>query len=193
MQILSPYRTEGACSTDQLNLVIRELVNPLREDTVDLKVGGSFFRVGDKVMQRKNIDKVSNGDIGYIRKMERNDKGDMCVTIAFSDSRIVEYEMEDMTHIELAYATTIHKAMGSEYDYVVMPLIRSHARMLSRNIFYTAVTRAKKQVFLVGQKPALMVAIHKKVDGKRNTLLGERTAKYLKVYSVRQEQMKKAS
>ena len=193
VQILSPYRTEGACSTDQLNLVIRELVNPLREDTVDLKVGGSFFRVGDKVMQRKNIDKVSNGDIGYIRKMERNDKGDMCVTIAFSDFRIVEYEMEDMTHIELAYATTIHKAMGSEYDYVVMPLIRSHARMLSRNIFYTAVTRAKKQVYLVGQKPALMVAIHKKVDGKRNTLLGERTAKYLKVYSVRQEQMKKAS
>ena len=193
VQILSPYRTEGACSTDQLNLVIRELVNPLREDAVDLKVGGSFFRVGDKVMQRKNIDKVSNGDIGYIRKMERNDKGDMCVTITFSDSRIVEYEMEDMTHIELAYATTIHKAMGSEYDYVVMPLIRGHARMLSRNIFYTAVTRAKKQVFLVGQKPALMVAIHKKVDGKRNTLLGERTAKYLKVYSVRQEQMKKAS
>ena len=193
VQILSPYRTEGACSTDQLNLVIRELVNPLREDAVDLKVGGSFFRVGDKVMQRKNIDKVSNGDIGYIRKMERNDKGDMCVTIAFSDFRIVEYEMEDMTHIELAYATTIHKAMGSEYDYVVMPLIRSHARMLSRNIFYTAVTRAKKQVYLVGQKPALMVAIHKKVDGKRNTLLGERTAKYLKVYSVRQEQMKKAS
>lgn len=193
VQILSPYRTEGACSTDQLNLVIRELVNPLREDAVDLKVGGSFFRIGDKVMQRKNIDKVSNGDIGYIRKMERNDKGDMCVTIAFSDSRIVEYEMEDMTHIELAYATTIHKAMGSEYDYVVMPLIRSHARMLSRNIFYTAVTRAKKQVYLVGQKPALMVAIHKKVDGKRNTLLGERTAKYLKVYSVRQEQMKKAS
>ena len=193
VQILSPYRTEGACSTDQLNLVIRELVNPLREDAVDLKVGGSFFRVGDKVMQRKNIDKVSNGDIGYIRKMERNDKGDMCVTIAFSDSRIVEYEMEDMTHIELAYATTIHKAMGSEYDYVVMPLIRSHARMLSRNIFYTAVTRAKKQVYLVGQKPALMVAVHKKVDGKRNTLLGERTAKYLKVYSVRQEQMKKAS
>lgn len=193
VQILSPYRTEGACSTDQLNLVIRELVNPLREDTVDLKVGGSFFRVGDKVMQRKNIDKVSNGDIGYIRKMERNDKGDMCVTIAFSDSRIVEYEMEDMTHIELAYATTIHKAMGSEYDYVVMPLIRSHARMLSRNIFYTAVTRAKKQVYLVGQKPALMVAIHKKVDGKRNTLLGERTVKYLKVHSVRQEQMKKAS
>ena len=193
VQILSPYRTEGACSTDQLNLVIREMVNPLQEGAVDLKVGSNFFRVGDKVMQRKNIDKVSNGDIGYIRKMLRNDKGDMHVTIEFSDSRIVEYEMEDMTHIELAYATTIHKAMGSEYDYVVMPIIRSHARMLSRNIFYTAVTRAKKQVYLVGQKAALMVAIHKKVDGKRNTLLGERTGKYLKVYSVRQEQMKKAS
>lgn len=193
VQILSPYRTEGAASTDQLNLVIREIVNPLPEGAVDLKVGSNFFRVGDKVMQRKNIEKVSNGDIGYIRKMIRNDKGDLRVTIEFSDSRFVEYEMEDMTHIELAYATTIHKAMGSECDYVVMPIIRSHSRMLSRNIFYTAVTRAKKQVILVGQKPALMVAIHKKVDGQRNTLLGERTAKYLKIYSVRQEQMKKAS
>lgn len=193
VQILSPYRTEGAASTDQLNLVIREIVNPLPEGAVDLKVGSSFFRVGDKVMQRKNNQKVSNGDIGYIRSIARNDKDDMRVSIEFSDSRIVEYEMEDMKHIELAYATTIHKAMGSEYDYVVMPIIRSHAHMLSRNIFYTGVTRAKKQVYLVGQKPALMVAIHKKVDGKRNTLLGQRTAKYLKVYALKQEQMKKAS
>ena len=193
VQILSPYRTEGACSTDQLNLVIREMVNPPREDDFDLKVGSNFFRVGDKVMQRKNIEKVSNGDIGYIRKMLRNDKGDMRVTIEFSDSRIVEYEMEDMTHIELAYATTIHKAMGSEYDYVVMPIIRSHAHMLSRNIFYTAVTRAKKEVYLVGQKAALMVAIHKKVDGKRHTMLAERTGKYLKVFNAKLEQMKKAA
>ena len=193
VQILSPYRTEGACSTDQLNQVIRELVNPPREDEFDLKVGRNFFRVGDKVMQRKNIEKVSNGDIGYIRKMVRNDKGDMRVTIAFSDSRIVEFEMEDMEHVELAYATTIHKAMGSEYDYVVMPIIRSHAHMLNRNIFYTAVTRAKKEVYLIGQKAALMVAIHKKVDGKRHTLLGERARKYLKVFTVKLEQMKKAA
>ena len=193
VQILSPYRAEGACSTEQLNLVIREFVNPLPEDAVDLKVGSHFFRVGDKVMQRKNIEKVSNGDIGYIRKMARNDKGDMRITIEFSDSRFVEYEMEDMANIELAYATTIHRAQGSEYDYVVMPIIRSHAHMLSRNIFYTGVTRAKKQVYLVGQKVALMVAIHKKVDGKRNTLLGERTGKYVKVYALKQEQMKKAS
>lgn len=193
VQILSPYRTEGACSTDQLNQVIRELLNPPREDEFDLKVGRNFFRVGDKVMQRKNIEKVSNGDIGYIRKMVRNDKGDMRVTIEFSDSRIVEFEMEDMEHVELAYATTIHKAMGSEYDYVVMPIIRSHAHMLNRNIFYTAVTRAKKEVYLIGQKAALMVAIHKKVDGKRHTLLGERTGKYLKVFTAKLEQMKKVA
>ena len=193
VQILSPYRAEGACSTEQLNLVIREFVNPLPDGNVDLKVGNRFFRVGDKVMQRKNIEKVSNGDIGYIRKIFRNDKGDMRITIEFSNSRVVDYEMDDMENIELAYATTIHRAQGSEYDYVVMPIIRSHAHMLSRNIFYTGVTRGKKQVFLVGQKAALMVAIHKKVDGKRNTLLGQRTAKYLKVYALKQEQMKKAS
>lgn len=191
VQILSPYRVEGACATEQLNMVIRELVNPPQEDAVDLKVGNHFFRVGDKVMQRKNTGKVSNGDIGYIRKMARDDQGNLLVTIAFSGQRVVEYELEDMAQIELAYATTIHKAMGSEYGYVIMPVIRSHAHMLNRNILYTAVTRAKKELYIVGQKPALMMSIHKKVDGKRNTLLGERTAKYMKVYAIRRE--KKAS
>lgn len=76
----------------------------------------------------------------------------MKVTIEFAEDRVVEYGLEDMANIELAYATTIHKAMGSEYDIVILPIIRSHAIMLKRNLVYTAITRAKRRVFLVGQK-----------------------------------------
>ncbi len=193
VQILSPFRTEGAAGTDQLNLVIREAVNPPRDDSPDVKVGSQYFRVGDKVMQRQNNSKASNGDIGYIQSISHNEKGALVVTISFPPNREVGYELEDMKHIELAYATTIHKAMGSEFEFVIMPVIRSHAMMLCRNIFYTAITRAKKQVILVGQKPTLMIAIHKNEVGRRNTRLAERIGNYLKAYTAKQEQMKRAS
>lgn len=187
VQILSPFRSEGPASVEQLNAAIRELVNPIKDEIADLKVGSNYFRVGDKVMQTKNNEKASNGDIGYIRKMRRNEKNEIMVTIAFSDSRIAEYSIEEMSHIELAYAITVHKAMGSEFDIVIMPILRSHYIMLNRNIVYTAITRAKEQVIPVGQKKMLIAAILKKTTGKRNTLLGERIGKYLKAFVCRNE------
>lgn len=192
VQILSPFRSEGPASVEQLNAAIRELVNPARDEFADLKVGSHYFRVGDKVMQTKNNAKASNGDIGYIRKMGRNAKNEMVVTIEFSGDRIAEYGMEEMSHMELAYATTVHKAMGSEFDIVIMPILRSHYIMLNRNIVYTAITRAKEQVIPVGQKKALIMAILKKATGKRNTQLGERIGKYLKAFT-RQNELKKVS
>lgn len=192
VQILSPFRSEGLASVDQLNAAIREMVNPVKDDTPDLKVGGRYFRLGDKVMQTKNNTKASNGDIGYIRKMGRDEKNEMRVTIEFAGDRIAEYGMEEMSHIELAYATTVHKAMGSEFDIVILPVLRSHYIMLNRNIVYTAVTRAKEQVISVGQKKALIMAILKRTADKRNTLLGERIGKYLKAFA-RQEELKKVS
>ena len=89
VQILSPFRSEGPASVEQLNAAIRELVNPARDEFADLKVGSHYFRVGDKVMQTKNNAKASNGDIGYIRKMARNAKNEMVVTIEFSGDRTV--------------------------------------------------------------------------------------------------------
>lgn len=192
VQILSPFRSEGPASVEQLNAAIRELVNPARDEFADLKVGSHYFRVGDKVMQTKNNAKASNGDIGYIRKMGRNAKNEMDVTIEFSGDRIAEYGMEEMSHMELAYATTVHKAMGSEFDIVTMPILRSHYIMLNRNIVYTAITRAKEQVIPVGQKKTLIMAILKKATGKRNTQLGERIGKYLKAFT-RQNELKKVS
>ncbi len=192
VQILSPYRTDGLASVDNLNRCIREMVNPITGDILDLKAGNRFFRIGDKVMQTKNNAKASNGDIGFIRKMERNEKSGMKITIEFSDSRIAEYGLEDMGNIELAYATTIHKAMGSEYDIVIMPILRSHAIMLRRNLVYTGITRAKQKVILVGQKGMLIMAIHKNDSGQRNTKLGVRIGKYLQAFT-RQAKLKKAS
>ena len=191
VQILSPFRSEGLASSDQLNRTIREIVNPIQDNLPDLKVGGNYFRLNDKVMQNKNNGKASNGDIGFIRKIGRNENNELKVTIAFSESRIVEYGMEEMEHMELAYATTIHRAMGSEYDIVILPVIRNHMRMLKRNLIYTAVTRAREKVVLVGQKWVLFQAIHKTAD-KRNTMLGERICKYAKSFAKQQE-LKKAS
>lgn len=192
VQILSPFRSDGLASVEQLNAAIREMVNPVKDDTTDLKVGSHYFRVGDKVMQTKNNDKASNGDIGYIRKMGRNEKNEMKVTVEFSGNRIAEYGLEEMSHMELAYATTVHKAMGSEFDIVIMPVLRSHYNMLNRNIVYTAITRAREQVIPVGQKKTLIMAILKKTTGKRNTLLGERIGKYLKAFT-RRDELKKVS
>ena len=101
--------------------------------------------------------------------------------------------MEDMKNIELAYATTVHKAMGSEYDIVIMPIIKAHYNMLKRNLVYTGITRAKHRVILIGQIGMLYMAIHRNETGNRNTALGERIANYKKVYDIKKEELKKVS
>ena len=193
VQILSPFRLEGLTAVDQLNRTIRELVNPSQNDLPDLKVGSRYFRVGDKVMQTKNGASASNGDIGFIREIQHDDTGELKVTIAFAEDRIAKYNLEQMAHIELAYATTIHKAMGSEYDTVILPIMKSHAIMLKRNLIYTAITRAKEKVIMVGQKGMLIMAIHKNDAGRRKTMLGERIKKYLNALALKQKQEKMAS
>lgn len=193
VQILSPFRSDGAASVEQLNATLRELVNPLPEDVLDLKVGNRYFRVGDKIIQTKNNDKASNGDIGFIRKIGRNTNNELQVTIEFSESRSVDYGFEDMGHIEHAYATTIHKSQGSEYGVVIIPVIRAHAIMLKRNLIYTAITRAKQKVILIGQFPMLYMAIGRDEASKRNTLLGERISNYVKVFTTKEANLKKAS
>ena len=183
VQILSPFRSTGAASADQLNEAIRELVNPQTEDA-DLKVDNHYFRIGDKVMQNRNSGKASNGDIGFIRGFRHDERDGMRIAIQFSPTRVVEYSMEEMGHVELAYATTVHKAQGSEFDVVIFPLLRSHARMLTRSLVYTAITRAKAKVILVGQIGMLYMAVHKDDTGKRNTQLGRRITLYVNTFKV---------
>ena len=182
VQILSPFRTDGAVSADSLNAAIREAVNPFRSTEDEVQLGTKAFRVGDRVMQTKNTEKVSNGDLGFIRYIRDTEKGKR-IGLDFGENRQMEYGVEDLANLSLAYATTIHKAMGSEYDIVLMPLLKAHYVMLCRNLLYTGITRAKKRVVLVGQKQVLHMGIHRNEISKRNTLLGERIRLYYKAFA----------
>ena len=133
--------------------------------------GSRSFRLGDKVMQNKNnYDKgVFNGDIGYIVDLE---PGRMLVH--FGEELEAEYESSEFNQLQLAYCMTVHKSQGSEYPVVVLPLVSAHYIMLQRNLLYTAVTRAKKLVILIGSKAALNTAVENDRTRKRYTLLAER-------------------
>lgn len=186
VQILSPFRSEGAASSNGLNEAIREEVNPAAEGTPEVMTGGRVFRLHDRVMQMKNNYDVAlkdrygkqvaagifNGDVGTICRIRPG-----MVTVNF-DGRYADYALESLGELELSYAMTIHKSMGSEYDTVIIPMLPAHKILLTRNLIYTAITRAKRRVLLVGQKKALFMAIHKTNKGKRNTLLAERMGLY---------------
>ena len=190
LQIISPYRTDGEASSNGLNALIRETVNPHTEKIPELMFGERIFRLHDRVMQTKNnyslegydsacrqkFKGVFNGDIGSICKILPDM---LCVDY---DGRIVEYSKTQLGDLELAYAITIHKSMGSEYETVIIPMLMAHRILLTKNLIYTAVTRAKKRVILVGQKRALFLAIHSGRKVKRNTCLAERILKYNQVF-----------
>jgi len=173
VQILSPMNESGDASADKLNAAIRERFNPSSPNTPELTVGSRIFRLGDKVMQTKNKGEVSNGDVGFVRKIYNG-----IVMIDFGDNRIVEYDHTGLNTIELAFAMTVHKAMGSEYNTVIVPVLSAHTILLYRNLLYTAITRAKHRVILVGQLGTLITTIHKNKDGKRNTMLAHRIRQY---------------
>lgn len=182
VQILSPFRESGEASAQQLNADIREIVNPYQSEENEIVLGSVHFRAGDRVMQNKNTDKVSNGDLGFIRYIKETPEGKR-IGMDFGSGRELEYSMEDMANLELAYATTIHKAMGSEYEIVLLPVLEAHLIMLYRNLIYTGITRAKKKVIMVGQKKALYAAIHRNGNDSRNTRLKEKIHLYYKALS----------
>lgn len=173
--MLSPFRNnKTATGVDALNDKIRDKINPPSPNKSEMTAFGKVFREGDKVMQTKNIDEISNGDIGMITKI--TGVADKTVTIDFGDDRVVDYGMADMETVQWAYATTVHKSQGSEYKVVIFNVLDGHSVMLKRNLIYTAVTRAKTKVYIVGSKAALCKAILTGTDDrdKRNTCLAAR-------------------
>ena len=207
MQVLSAFRQNGDASANSLNAVLREVVNPASFGKNEVSFGGMTLRIGDRVMQTKNDysaevrDKdhkligsgVFNGDVGVISSV-----GSGMVTVNY-DGRYIDYPFENINELDFAYATTIHKSQGSEYQTVIIPMLAAHKILLSRNLLYTAVTRAKKRVLLVGQKKALYMAIQKSGVGRRNTILAERMQLYHRALLNRlaqkatQNSLKKAS
>lgn len=170
VQVLSPMH-RFLCGVENLNLMLQEQLNP-KKNQDELKYSSQTFRVGDKVMHiHNNYQKnVFNGDIGFIQDIN-NEK----LTVDYFD-HIVTYEKNELNELTLAYASSVHKSQGSEYKVVIIPLSTSHYIMLQRNLLYTAITRAKQKVIIIGSKKALMTAVQSNRTQKRYTLLAERLA-----------------
>ena len=173
--LLSPFRHKTETGVNALNEKIRDVINP-PSSRPEVTKGEKTFRVGDKIMQTENRGDVSNGDIGYIRSIEK-DYGATTIYLDFGDGRLKEYDLDDLSKIELGYATTIHKSQGSEYDSVIINLQCAHSVMLTRPLIYTAVTRGKGRVIIVGERRALCIAIKKIDTEKRGTCLAKRILK----------------
>lgn len=172
IQILSPM-TRGSLGTLSLNQMIQESANPAQKGKGQLSVGERIFRIGDRVIHRRNnYDlNVFNGDIGTIRKI---DTEELTLSVSFfPDSRIVEYTRDAIPELDLAYAITIHKSQGSEFEAVIIPVLTQHFKMLFRNLIYTGLTRAKKLAVLVGTRKALALSVKNQDTSQRQTLLKE--------------------
>jgi len=168
IQVLTPMH-RGIIGVTNLNASLQKELNP---STDEIARAGKLFKVGDKVLQtRNNYDKdVYNGDIGRILIIDRESQE---VRIDY-DGRIVSYDYMDLDEIVLAYAISVHKSQGSEYPVVIIPVLTQHYLLLQRNLLYTAITRGKKLVMLIGTKKALAIAIGNNKQQRRYTLLKER-------------------
>ena len=175
VQVLTPMH-RGPAGAGNLNTLLQEALTPHRDDRPERRYGGRVFRVGDKVTQlRNNYDKgvagVFNGTVGVVTGLSLEDN---TLTVRTDEDETVGYDFAELDELAHAYAVTIHRSQGSEYPAVVIPLTTSSWMMLQRNLLYTAVTRAKKLVVLVGSRRALAAAVRTAGAGRRHTSLTHR-------------------
>jgi exodeoxyribonuclease V alpha subunit len=170
IQILSPM-TRGSLGTLSLNRDIQEGFNPMGPGKSQLTVGRRIFRTGDRVIHRKNNYDlgVFNGDIGVIDGINTMDI--TCTVRFLPDNRVVQYTQADIMELDLAYAITIHKSQGSEFEVVIIPVLTQHFKMLFRNLIYTGLTRARKLAVFVGTRRALGMAVGNQDISRRQTAL----------------------
>lgn len=195
IQILTPMK-KGEVGINSLNKHIQEALNPKSSSKEEKQIAEEIFRVGDKVMQIKNNYKlewkiirygieldsgegVFNGDFGYIIEI---DKEDSTLKVLFDEEKEVQYDFAQLDELKLAYATTVHKAQGSEFSAIVMPIASGPPMLLTRNLFYTAITRAKKLVILVGQERYMQMMINNNIIAKRYSSLDTKIREYLQIF-----------
>lgn len=171
--LLTPFRQKTPTGVNALNERLRTKINPPAGGKPEITTGSRLFREGDKVMWTKNRADINNGDTGYISGIT-NHYGDTSVSVDFGDGRIVEIVSSDLDHLELAYASTVHKSQGSEYESVIISLQAAHYIMLKRPLIYTAITRAKSRVKIVGERKAICIAINTVDAEHRGTMLAQR-------------------
>ena len=187
IQVLTPMR-KGLLGVERLNTILQEYLNPRSPEKKEKEYGSGLFREGDKVMQIKNnyqieweirgaygipVEKgvgVFNGDMGIVSEI--NEYAEQ-MTVVFDDNKYIEYSFKELEQLELAYAITIHKSQGSEYPAVVIPLLSGPRMLMSRNLLYTAITRARKCVTLVGSDQVFQQMIDNEMEQKRYSTLKE--------------------
>jgi len=193
VSVLSPYRKKTLIGSDELNLMLKIKANRTK-NLVTVKVGKKTYNEADRVMQLKNIQteeggSLSNGDIGYITNIVAGTENDSSITVSYEGIGTYTYETkEDFEMLDLAYAMTIHKSQGSEYQSVIIPMSMRFKPLLKRNLILTGVSRAKKKVYIVGDVTALKTAIRDNTYARRNTLLGARIRKKMQE-NIKYEQM----
>jgi exodeoxyribonuclease V alpha subunit len=167
IQVLTPMNG-NSLGTRNLNTALQNALNPPNETKYELDRFGTTFRVHDKVIQtHNNYDKeVFNGDIGFITSIETEP---LKLRVRFEGNREVIYEPGELDELQLAYALTIHKSQGSEFPCVIIPMSTQHYVLLERSLIYTAVTRARKLVIVVGDPKAMGIAVKKQETRKRHT------------------------
>ena len=171
VQVLCPM-TRGVVGTRNLNTVLQQLINPPTPDKVEINRGGNLLRKGDRIIQLTNDynREVFNGDLGIIQAIDTVEQE---VAVQYGE-RTVVYDYADLNEIALAWSVTIHKSQGSEYPVVILPIYMQHYMMLTRNLFYTGLTRAKKLAIVVGAKKAISLAVRSTDDQQRYTRLKQR-------------------
>lgn len=188
IQIMTPMR-KGALGVERLNSILQEYLNPKSPDKAEREAGGVIYRVGDKVMQIKNNYQIEweirnrygipvdggtgvfNGDIGRIRSINTFAEH---LTVEFDEGKMVDYSFRQLEELELAYAITIHKSQGSEYPAVVVPVHSGPRMLMTRNLIYTAVTRARSCVCLVGIPETFQAMVNNEMEQRRYTGLKAR-------------------
>lgn len=175
--LLSPFRQKTETGVTTLNERIRDIVNPPDKSKKEATDGKKLFRVGDKVMQIKNNADINNGDIGYIVDITYSDNSSV-LHIDFGDGRLVEYDFSENDMLTLGYAMTVHKSQGSEYRSVIINLQCAHRIMLKKPLIYTAITRSKEKVVIVGEKKAVCISIKQDDTEKRGTNLAKRIQEF---------------
>ena len=188
LQVLSPTR-KGECGVQYLNVLLQQALNPRPAEEDRLKYGDTEFRLGDKVIQTKNDYDIEwtrrtpdgpewgagifNGDMGFITRVDPENQE---LTVCFDEDREVEYCRDDLQNLDLAYCLSVHKAQGSEFPVVIMPVMGGPSMLLTRNLFYTALTRAREMVVLVGREEIIRRMVENDHIARRYTTLALRLA-----------------
>lgn len=170
----------GYLCKNRVNAAIQAIVNPKTDDKLCVEIGKQLFMVGDRIIQRKNTEQVINGDLGTIQSIARLES-DVAVEIYFdSKGETLVYNNEDMKDIELAYAITVHSSQGCEFPCCIIPVSMTYGVMLTKPLYYTGITRAKKKLVMIGDEEALKYALQNFRKQTRKSLLGPRIITKLK-------------